>query len=356
MVLYLHVGTNKTASSFLQSSLVLNRQYLEDHEIYLPQSRWDRDMEQLIITPGNGHRLAQLLLSEDSNAVSSYLKEQFENARKRNLNAVLLSNEIIIRLFSNRVIYNHLYNAAIQVGFKEVACLCVLRNPFEHALSLFKHRGKSGNALDYKSWFFKDYETIRLFREFSEFIDDKPYQWHFRKYFKDGEKLLSVLYNDFLKIETPQQLPGKNVNPSLTLNQIELIKLYNELFPASGHYLHGELIKVGKASKENLQLVNEFMDAYYQYINTTGFDLSFIVNLLPLNEQIGFLDIPEIMNYSQAIKIQLSGEEIMSIRRGVTRYHEDHLKRWGRNMYRFLRGLIPRKSFDRNRYGGSLRM
>jgi len=112
MDLYLHVGTNKTGSSFLQTVLAQKKNELINKGVYVPSSRWDSRMLKGKISPGNGHKLAKNLAAEDKSSTTKFLEDISRRANNKNAAKVILSNEILIRLFSNRDILDILCNSS----------------------------------------------------------------------------------------------------------------------------------------------------------------------------------------------------------------------------------------------------
>ena len=121
MELLIHVGTNKTGSSFLQTVLTSNRKQLENQRVYVPASAWDAEMLVGKISPGNGHQLATLISRQDKKGLCEYLKKLYTEAKKRKCEKVVLSNEILIRILSYENELNLLVNVAKETGFQNIS-------------------------------------------------------------------------------------------------------------------------------------------------------------------------------------------------------------------------------------------
>ena len=62
MKLYLHIGTEKTASSFVQTTFARNRDWLSSLGVFYPKGgKRENDMMAGLISPGNAKDLTILL-------------------------------------------------------------------------------------------------------------------------------------------------------------------------------------------------------------------------------------------------------------------------------------------------------
>jgi hypothetical protein len=134
--------------------------------VFLPKSKWDDSMLSGKITPGNGHQLAKILLERNRKTLAEYLSSILIQAQDLKCTKVLLSNEVLIRLFSDQEILMSLEVESKKVGFDSIHLLSYNRNIFEHSLSLYKHRAKYGLHPDYQKWFEGDYETLVIYANF----------------------------------------------------------------------------------------------------------------------------------------------------------------------------------------------
>jgi hypothetical protein len=363
MTLYLHIGTNKTGSSFLQSSLLLNVPILENSGFYLPPSQWDGQMRDGIITPGNGHELAKLLSAENADGLRKYLKQLVVAAERRQADKLILSNEVLIRLFSNPAVLQQLENIAQKVGIHSINCLCFLRNPYQHALSLYKHRAKSGQFPNYTSWFEHDYETLRLFKSFLDHFRRFSMKWTFRIYQPDSDYLVHTFYREFLQFDRSVKYPEKKINTSLTLNDIRLIGWMESLYRGIHVKLFPLLIAKKTKTEENPFLEANFFEVAACYLKAEEHTLKQLGKNLPAREQSLFFQEPakKAQRESDTIDLMLSAEHLEIIRESRDWYQHSFLQRTGRKLYRrLLRGVRSwssekRAGFDNARYGGSLR-
>jgi len=361
MELLLHIGTNKTGSSFLQSTLAINKKDLLKKGIFIPDSPWDAQMEAGIISPGNGYRLAKCLAGEQPGRLKSYLESLVASAKERGLSQVLLSNEVLIRLFSNENTLGILCRQAKAAGFDSLRAICLLRNPYGHALSLYKHRAKRGKHADYSVWFSEDYETLRLFAPFLDFYKRYPVDWQFAYYRKDPSVLLELFFEKFLNLQPPKEHPIQRVNPSLSLNRIRLLQWYEHQFPGSHTYVYKALLEGGDVdSEENPYLLARFWKACRQTLDAHACTLENLAGLLPEPDRDAFRARPPEQELTTVAEIFLAAEDLKAVEMGMKKYKRERVYRFLKNTYRSgrrgWRSLFERsKTFDSRRYGGSLR-
>ena len=361
MELYLHIGTNKTGSSFIQSSLIENKANLVSEGVYVPPSKWDEEMRAGKITPGNGHQLAHLLIRGTRSELSAYFRKVFRQAEESNSKKVVLSSEVLIRLFSNYEILELLTSSAKVCGFKSIKAICFFRNLYQHALSLYKHRAKDGRHSDYSKWLGADYETLRVTQPFLTHFKHFDVNWSFRVYKKDPEYLLKTFYNDFLGVGVPPLLVGsKTINASLSLNNIRLIQLMEPVYPGLNERLYACLIQSDTTRLENHELEQQFYRVCIHHFQQHSRLISNLAELLPGTERASFLERPNVVDQeNEDIKIILTSSHEDIVRNSLSWYKANVWKLKAKRIYRHLHksvgALSMEKKFDSVRYGGSLR-
>ncbi len=356
--LFVHIGTNKTGSSFLQSSLILNRDFLENNGYYLASSKWDQEMLESKITPGNGHQFAVCLAEENEIKLKEYLSTLLKDARNKNLKRIILSNEILIRLFSNIKILELLKKVCSHFDLQKINFLVIIRNPYEHALSLYKHRAKYGDHCDYSTWFKEDYETLRLFKPFLNHYHLFGINFHFRVYQKNSDFLLKVLYEDFLKCKIPPILPAREVNASLSLNQIRILQHLVEIYPGIETYLYNALMHLPKGdSSENPQLKGYFFTVAKEYFKSYDLCLTQLSELFPLAERGAFMETSsfELSGTLEESQYLLTEAELNVILSSIAQRQKNRFKDKWRLRYRVWRQRNKPVVLNNKLYGGSLR-
>ncbi len=96
--LYLHVGFSKTGTSYIQSSLAYNREWLREQGLYYPLFSETYGAKYGLINSGNGQSLAQLL--NPSLRKTLFLEtiawRMVENLRQCEENTILISSEFLM--------------------------------------------------------------------------------------------------------------------------------------------------------------------------------------------------------------------------------------------------------------------
>jgi hypothetical protein len=267
MVLYLHIGTNKTGSSFLQTMLGRNRALLAEKGILFPLAEREEDMLSGKISPGNGGQLCINLVSANEPGVTGFFKHNLINAQKAGFTAVLFSNEKLIRALSHPGALKMMVDAAFNAGFTEINVLSIFRDPVDHALSLYQHRAKDGLHSDFNQWLLKDYETIRMLKNFLPQIQqvEGRVKWTFRKYKSDPKAMLDLLFKNWLNIQVPDVNSLPAVNPSLSLSEINLLQSIRNRNPLGVKPLKMGFDNLSKHQKADDTLIRQHLrvEAYH---------------------------------------------------------------------------------------------
>jgi len=359
MELYLHVGTNKTGSSYLQTLLTINKKAMLNSGIYIPSSKWDKDMGKGEISPGNGHLLAKLLSNGDQQKLESYLINVIKKTRSKSVSKLCLSNEVIIRLFSNPVILENFVIASKKAEISKINVLCLIRNPYEHALSLYRHRMKYGVIKPYKNWMNEGYETLRLFERFiGHYNKHELIEWKFDYYRNTHQYLLKLFFGEFLNVNllNIKDFHFKTINESLNLKLINILQLLESKTPGISIYFHKNAFKIKESVVDSEYLRMSF---YYQFKIYSEHHQLLIENLsklLPEKDQIEFLNKPTINLERDNDSLFLKEEIINCIAISYLHYLDNKMIKQMKIFYRnsiniFRKGI----KFNTKEYGGTLR-
>lgn len=359
--LFLHIGMNKTGSSFLQSSLVHNREVLRKQGFYLPESIWDDDMRKGIITPGNGNKLAKLLADNDERRLIKYINDLFTKSEKQGLSNVILSNETLIRILSY-VENRKLLIKCCEKFQVDVKCCCFLREPHSHALSLFKHRAKSGMFSSYKEWLNEDYETVRLYEIFKKDYEYSRLSCLYSLYKKDGNLLLNVFYSKFLNISQYNIKSKMHVNKSLNLKGIFILQVFEAYIRGSSVYLHKELQDLSSTEDEGflLSFKRAFKDFSQRYFHVYSFISSLLDDPNDRKDFMAELYFNENSVIYNSHTLSIKKDELEAIGMALSKFMKDknilRLKKLYRKLFEglSLRRKKNGKSFKK-KYGGTLR-
>ena len=231
MKLYLHFGYHKTASSFLQTLFSKNRNFLISKGIFYPESGFDKQMTTGKISPGNGLELTLALRNRDIKTVKNLFNKWVRQCRSKKCNKLLISNEGLFHNFNEPSVFEILEKIVKNYGITEIYGLLYFRDPFDHALSLYKHRNKNGNIKDFKEWIENDYETFEVIKKFLLHYNRYSIKWTFHKYKSDSEFMAKSAFSEWLCVETPVIPKNEKVNVSMTLSEILLLKECQRIIP-----------------------------------------------------------------------------------------------------------------------------
>ena len=264
MKLFLHIGTEKTGSSYLQSLLAINRAQLESASIYFPKAgKREKDMRSGKISPGNGQDLYEGLSAQKYDVVKKILLEHFLTADKKDLEKVLISNELLVKTFAEEEVLTSFVHTARAIGYNKIKLLLIIRDPVDQALSLYKHRAKSGNVAPISEWIKNDYAYGNVLGSFFNIINKiNTIDTEYRKYSSGSGSLESILFKDWLEIETPVKVLDKKVNPSLTLSELLMLRNLNLYNPDLVPLLYDKLLKIPKSLKAG----ESGLEGYYRSI------------------------------------------------------------------------------------------
>ncbi|CUH39460.1 hypothetical protein JSE7799_02187 [Jannaschia seosinensis] len=215
--LRLHIGHGKTGTSFLQSALALSEDVLSTNGIHYPDltnsfpaARAGR------ITSGNAHVNKRPLIQ--------YAREGHETAPEGA--SLLFSNEGLFGYF-NRNEAPKLLRAIIAEQFRPDV-LCFLRDPLEHAVSLYQQTVKrSGNTHEFKGYL-KNYRVPTEVLRMMDMCEDLGIPVRFHNYSNHRKTILGLL-EDWLELEDGTLVvPERStVNRSMTNAEIALQLEFN---------------------------------------------------------------------------------------------------------------------------------
>lgn len=288
MKILLHIGMHKTGSSFLQMMISKNREYLIENKIFYPIGERDKDALEGRISPGNAYLLSRAILNGNRVEFFNYILTWLNDAQKNGCDKLLLSSEGLFHSLASTE-YSELFRELkSRTKITEINSLIFLRDPFDHILSLYKHRGKGGNIGNFRYWVENDYETLQLMERLIGKEKGGHIKFTFRKYKKDADYMAKSLFYDWLKIKTPQ-IPIKNeVNTSLTLSEILVLTELRKVDKISTiRKLKAELLKIeimNKARDTNLK--NFYRIQIDDWFTKNENIICAINNLLPCGEKL----------------------------------------------------------------------
>ena len=251
MKLFLHVGTEKTGSSHIQTVSVTGRAHLQYSGIWFPEGipRHEARMRVGLVSAGNGCAVAQLAREGNYPGVETELGRYLEAAQARGCWAVFLTSELLLPYIADGNAWNALFSAARQVGFAEISILIVLRDPVDQLLSLYKHRARSGTAGRIDEWLASGDRLACDLQVLRESTESAYIEFRARGYTRKSGGLEGIFFDDWLGVSTPQVAIGAEVNPSLTLSELEFLRQMNNRCPELVPILHQKLAGVPRKAK-----------------------------------------------------------------------------------------------------------
>ena len=362
MKLYLHIGTNKTGSSSLQYFFQKNRLNLLNHDVYYPESKWDTKIEEGKISPGNGYMLATIILNGSQVDLQDYLSKLITETRQRAVNKILLSNEVLIRILSDKNNLDKLNYALKDCNFEQVILVCYIRNYYDHALSLFKHRNKSGKYLDYDNWLVHDYETLRLLSDFICFYRSvSQINWVFREYMKDGLSCVQDFTSNVLGLEIPNSSSVAKVNMGLSMSMLLCTAFVYPWIKLNSIVLNDIFLKSGfRIDYDNENRLKCFFFSRYQCLLSQRTD---IINWTKLvfGEDTNLIKSPMLLENVSDCRIAVLAHHQTNLNRVLALKNRIFLLNILLNGYRKVKRIFFKRSFlhsgisfDKEKYGGSM--
>ena len=227
MLFLLHIGTEKTGSSFLQTLSALGRDHLCRQGVWFPRgTRYDeRCMKAGRISAGNGRRFALWIEQGDWDAVGANLKAVKNEAAAQGCAAVMVSNEQLLSPLSAPDTLAKFNETLTKLDFEGLKLLVILRNPAAQFLSLYKHRAKSGKAGTITAWAETGYDLPQRLAKLRRGVLDLGIELSARKYDRGKGVLEKIYFTDWLGVKPPKVTVPTSVNPSLALSELALLRL-----------------------------------------------------------------------------------------------------------------------------------
>lgn len=250
MKCYLHIGTEKTGSSYLQSIAAINRDVLCDHGIWYPfGGKREQDMLNGRISPGNAQVLSNLLDSPKGDQVEGLISKWVKEAKEKGCKKLLLSNELLALKFSKPGTWSFFIEVAKICGISNVNYLLILRDPVDLALSLYKHRAKRGTSPAIEDWVTTNFEYGSSLKEFFKNVTQFKPNLTSRKYLTKDGYLEKIFFRDWLGLTHSFQGIEEVVNPSLSFSELLLIKSLRSQDAFLPEFLYEKLLKISKKNK-----------------------------------------------------------------------------------------------------------
>lgn len=248
MDIYLHIGTEKTGSSYLQSLAAINRETLQEKGIWFPHAgKREAELQQGKISAGNAQSLTDALEQDNWLGVERLLGAWLKESRSHACEQLLLSNELLLLALAKPNKLKRLLQIITQAGVQRVYSLLIIREPVDQALSLYKHRAKFGKAPLLADWPEDHYHYGQGLQLFLAAAESSPLQLSVRKY--RTHQLERLFFQDWLGIKGTWLQPKQVVNPSLSLSELLLIRQLREHDAWIPRFLYERLLALPRNQK-----------------------------------------------------------------------------------------------------------
>ena len=249
--LRLHLGPEKTGTSFLQCLSVANRGLLAERGIHFPTGtpHDERCMRDGRISAGNGRILARLVEDEDWQAVQGWIACAVEACSQNACSELLISSEQLLAPLARAGALEHFLTRVRASGVSDVSLLLVLREPVSQLLSLYKHRAKGGSVGRIGDWAEDGYLLPTHLGGLRQQIEATGVGLCVRAYSRESGGLERLFFRDWLELEDNVAGVVAEVNPSLSLSELELVRLLHKRRPALVPFIHAYLSNVARDQK-----------------------------------------------------------------------------------------------------------
>ena len=198
--LKIHIGTEKTGSSFLQSVAARNREFLKKEGIWFPDAgKREKDLIGGNTSPGNAQPFSDALSFHDYKKAEKWLKKRAEETHKNGCKVLLLSNELLVLTLAKKGVWRLFLEITNSLGFGSISYFLVLRDPVDLALSLYKHRAKNGNAAAIEVWIASSFHYTEGLRGFFKEVEELRPNLHCRRYSNREGYLEQIFFEDWFE-------------------------------------------------------------------------------------------------------------------------------------------------------------
>ena len=288
MKIYFHIGTEKTGSSHLQSMAAINRERLRKKSVWFPKA--GKREHQLLdgeISAGNAQNITDALNAGDFEAFSEIIKEHIRKAEEERCHSLFLSNELLMLALAKDNILEQFESVLKRNGCSDAEYLLFFRDPVSQALSLYKHRAKSGLAYEIEEWPQMQYFYGTGILSFLKKAEQERINLTCRKFQRKNGSLEGILFQEWLGLNVKLKQPPKFVNPSLSLSELLLLKKVRAYHPQLASILYDRLRTVNTWLKAKHTGIDQYhRDVLSNYLLQYEETWDTCNSYLPASEQI----------------------------------------------------------------------
>lgn len=226
-ILYIHIGHNKTGSSYVQSIFANSVGALQKQGLVYPNSKNIQKAKQGGITTGNILAFSEMLKNNDA----VYSKGEYGK---------VFSSELFFKSFIEKEFQQSFCTFIEKNSIISVKILLFIRDPVSLACSryqqLVKGHGLTGSI---EAYFEENFNTPKEVNVVLDFFESLPiFQVTVKNYSREKKRLLSVV-EEWLEVPsgTLNKPPQGVVNRSLTFGELELQRFINFSLGASPNAL-----------------------------------------------------------------------------------------------------------------------
>ena len=201
------------------------------------------------ISAGNGRVLARLLEASDWNGARDWFGQAVAEARDHQCTELLLSSEQLLAPLAEPQALERFVDILQSCGIDEISTLLILRDPVSQLLSLYRHRAKGGRAGRIDDWVESGYQLPHHLESLRRQVGENGVQLHARAYARRAGALEAIFFRDWLGLAESIQSEDTEVNPSLSLSELELVRYMNARRPELVPFLHEHLSALPRTDK-----------------------------------------------------------------------------------------------------------
>lgn len=263
MKLFLHAGTEKTGSSHIQTLCANGRRQLRSAGLWFPYGimRHEKRMRAGLVSAGNAFLLANYTRLENQGDALAELVRHRETAQSNQCAAVFLTSELLLPFCERGSTWRTLFQNCRKAGFTSVSVLVILRDPDSQLVSLYKHRARSGTAGRLEEWVESGYHLPEDLTRLREQARQTEVELIARGYSRKPGALERVFFHDWLDISPPPTVHEGEVNPSLSLSELELIRQVHQHRPALVPFIHERLMALRRECKVQTSALDDYARA-----------------------------------------------------------------------------------------------
>lgn len=263
--LYLHVGQDKTGSSYIQSSLANSVDLLKEKGIFYPTNKRILKAVGGKISSGNG----SLLNLENESAYEGIGESD----------SILISSEQLFRVLPKKDYFDDFTKFLTEFNVTNISCLLYIREPLEHLSSAYQQAIKRGGYELSIEEFAKQYLHTKRVYQFVKFCKNSDLlDLKIINYSDKKDQLIHTFENWLtLPVDTLKRPTVSVVNRSMTKSELEFQRVANGFFGKKASFISDALceilpekksdqigipIDVQKQVIENLSVFCNFINEY----------------------------------------------------------------------------------------------